>query len=493
MQLVIAFALFVAVPASLADAQASKPLAITHVTVVDVVSGRELRDRTVLIRGHRIQTVAGASRVRVQPGTQVVDGRGRFLIPGLWDMHAHFDNDLLARRSMFPLFIANGITGARDMMGDCDSACPPDGPVTAATVHAWQRDIASGILVGPHLVAASALFEGEHPFFPGSYSIHSQEEAREKVRLAKSHGAAFIKVMPSLSREQYLAVIDESRRQGLYVSGHVPMSMSAAEVSKAGQRSIEHMDDLLGRMSFASCATDPGAPRAVETVMNSADSSATRRLAARSDFYRLLASGYNDARCQSIFATFVKNGTWRVPTLKVERTMTLLELGDTAVTADPRLRFMPPDFRDGWLAFARGQARRYSSGDSASRASFLDLDMQLVRKMNRAGVKLLAGTDESAPFVMPGFALHDELALLVQAGLSPLEALRTATINPARFFGSTESSGTIVPSKMADLVILEANPLADIHNTTRIAGVIANGRYFDRVALDRLLETASHP
>jgi len=459
------------------NAQDSESVAIVHVTVVDVLKGIELTDQTVIIRGHRIKTMGPGSHVQVPSGTRVVNGRGRFLVPGLWDMHAHFDGDQLVRHSVFPLFIANGITGARDMAGDCDSICPNDAFTRAPVVRSWQQDIERGTLIGPRLVVASALFEGEQPSFPGSYSIHSTNEARQKVQLAKAHGADFIKVLPSLSRDQYMAIVDEAAKQGMYVVGHVPMSVSAADVSEAGQRSIEHMDDLLGRMSYPSCTVNP-------------DSVAARRSGRRFDFYRLLVGGYDAARCRSLFTTFVKNRTWRVPTLIVERTMLTLELGDTSVVADSRTRFMPRELREGWKAFARSEARHYSFEDSTAVTSLLSLDGHLVGQMHRAGVQLLAGTDEPAPFVMPGFSLHDELGLLVKAGLTPIEALRTATINPARFVGATDSLGVVAQGKIADLLLLNADPLIDIHNTTRIAAVVANGRFFDRAALDRMLQSA---
>jgi hypothetical protein len=272
-----------------------------------------------------------------------------------------------------------------------------------------------------------------------------------------------------------MAIIDEARKAGLYVVGHVPMTVPAGDVSRAGQRSIEHMDDLLGRMSYASCATN-------------ADSISARRSGPRFSFYRSLVSGYDAKRCTYLFKTFATRHTWRTPTLVVEQTMLTLELGDTSIIADPRMRFMPADFREGWTAFARGGARHFSHDDSLATTALLNLDRKLVGEMKLRGVQVLAGTDESAPFVMPGFSLHDELALLVKAGLTPLEALQTATINPARFLGATDSLGVVATGKIADLLLLDANPVVNIHNTARIAAVIANGRFLDRAALDQMLD-----
>ncbi len=470
-------------------------VAITHVTVIDVGAGRRQSDRTVVLRGARITAVGPARSTRVPAGTRLIDGRGRFLTPGLWDMHAHFGTDALVRRSVFPLFIANGVTGARDMWGDCDSVCAADEADVSApapVVRAWERDVARGALVGPRIVAGSAIFEGPKPYAAGAYAIHSADEGRARVRLARSRGAAFIKVLPSLPRDPYLAVVDEARRQGLYVVGHVPMTMSTFEVAAAGQRSVEHMDDLLGRMAYGTCAARPeAAAAALDAISARRDSGDAIRGAARANYYRVLAEGYDAARCDSLFSFFRQRGTWRVPTLVVEHTMTVLQLGDTSVARDPRLAHMPAALRNEWREFAKSSARRFSEGERAAFGEFLDRDLRLVGAMHRAGVRLLAGTDEMVPFVMPGFALHDELALLVEAGLTPLEALRAATIDPARFLGATDSLGTVAPGRIADLVLLDADPLADIHNTTRIRAVVANGRVFDRAALDALLAEAS--
>jgi hypothetical protein len=469
-------------------------VAITHVTVIDVAAGVGVPDRTVLVRGTRIVGVVPAARAPSLAAANVVDGRGRYLIPGLWDMHAHFGTDSLVRRSIFPLFVATGVTGVRDMWGDCDSACAPDQADVSApapVVRAWQRDVARGALVGPRLVAGSAIFEGPKPIAGGAYAIHSAKEAREKVRLAKRRGAAFIKVLPSLPRDAYLAVVDEARRQKLEVVGHVPATMSAFEASAAGQRSIEHMDDLLGRMAYATCASRPESPsEALNAIVARRDSGDASRAAARANYYRVLAEGYDETRCDTLFSLFRRHGTWRVPTLIVERTMTLLQLGDTAVAGDPRLASMPAALRDEWREFAKSSARKYSEGERTAFTGFLNQDLRIVGEMHRLGVPLLAGTDEPVPFVFPGFALHDELQLLVQAGLTPAEALRTATLNPARYLGATDSLGTVAAGKIADLVLLDADPLLDIHNTTRIRAVVANGRLLDRAALDSLLDAA---
>lgn len=474
-----------------------RPVAIEHVTIIDVATGAKLLDRTVLLRERHIVRVDTAPSVRVPGGTRRVDGRGRFLIPGLWNMHVHLVGDRVVRTNMLPLFIANGITGVRNMWGDCDSGCATsDGdvsrPVPAAVVQRWKDDISRGALVGPRIVTSSAIFEGPSPMFPGSYSIRSSDDAREKVRRAKQHGVGFIKVLPNLSRDSYLAIVDEAKRQNLPVAGHVPFAMTPVEVSDAGQRSIEHVDDLAG-LGFgrATCSAKPDSLRAAfAAVVRPTDTSSAERSRRQTVYRRLLVEGYSETLCAEVLAHLARNGTWRVPTLAVQRNGPLARLGDTLVVADPRLRYVDSRMRVAWLQSPPSAPPR-TAEDSAAIRGVVRLVLSLPGAMQRAGVPVLAGTDEPNPWVIPGFALHDELALMVTGGLTPLEALRTATINPARFLNATDSLGTIGRGKLADLVLLDADPLADIHNTSRIAAVVSNGRLFDRSALNDLLTVAA--
>ncbi|HTJ21791.1 MAG TPA: S8 family serine peptidase [Gemmatimonadaceae bacterium] len=477
--------------------RAAATLAFTHASVVDVEGGRVLPDQTVVISGNRIQAVGANAITRTPADARVVDATGKYLIPGLWDMHVHLVGDRVTRRNMFPLFIANGITGVRDMWGDCDSACARDEddvnrPVPAAVVRGWKEAVSSGQLLGPRIIASSAIFEGPPPMHAGSYTIHSPEEAREKVRLAKQHGVDFIKVYAQLSRESYLAIVDEARRQGLPVAGHVPISLSAAEASDAGQRSIEHLNDLLGFASYPSCSSRSKEVLAAFSAMMQPDTSNARGGANNRAFFSLSTESFDSSRCAELFARFARNGTWRVPTLLAERNVfAALNNTDTLLARDPRLRYVDAAVRTAWLQMAANGARQPHSAEGRRLVStFLQRDAALVGEMQRAGVPILAGTDEPNPFVIPGYALHEELGLLARSGLTPLEALRTATLNPARFLHATDSLGTVASGKVADLILLDANPLDDIRNTAKIRATVLNGRYLDRAALDSLLGQA---
>lgn len=399
-----------------------KILAITHVTVIDATSAPACRDMTVIIANGRIATIGSSKRVRIPKGAQIIDATGKFLIPGLWDMHVHIGDEEFDRNSYLRLFIANGITGIRIMDG-------------APAHHLWRREVESGALLGPRMFIASGIIGF------GESSNISPEQAREEVRKARQEGADFIKVHDNVLRESYFALVAEAKRLGLSVAGHVPISITAAEASRAGQRSIEHLTGL------APAETDS-------------------RLAGE------------------WFTLFKKNHTWQCPTLIMRHNYALLN--DVSFTSDPRLKYVKPSWRARWLRMTR-EAETWMTEEATRRRETIRREDSLVGQMQRAGIGILAGTDDGNPYVFPGFSLHDELALLVGAGLTPMQALQAATLNPAKFLNKLNSLGTVEEGKLADLVLLDANPLNDIRNTKKIDAVIVRGRFLDRRALDGML------
>jgi imidazolonepropionase-like amidohydrolase len=286
-------------------------------------------------------------------------------------------------------------------------------------------------------------------------------------------GADFVKVYNKLPREAYLSIADEAKKQGLPFVGHVPESVSADEASDLGQKSIEHLTGV----ELACSDREDELRREAVAALAKADNQAAWELLGR--IGARAADSFSDKKARALYARFVRNGTWQVPTLTVLRS--LVSLDDPKFTADPRVKYMPPSLRSYWWLklspeTAAGLKRAYKRATG------------LVRAMHQAGVPLLAGTDTSNPYIFPGFSLHDELALLVaEGGFTPLEALQAATRDPARFLGREKDQGTVEPGKLADLVLLDADPLADIHNTTKIAAVVANGRLLPQRELDRML------
>jgi imidazolonepropionase-like amidohydrolase len=281
------------------------------------------------------------------------------------------------------------------------------------------------------------------------------------------HGADFLKVYDRLPREAYFAILAEARRLGMPVAGHVPGSVSAWEVAAAGQRTIEH------QMTIATACSDAGNRRPV----NSFAEAIQRQVEA--------ARAFNPARCQLLYDALRRNGTWMVPTFTSKRADGWQN--EPEFRADDRLRYFDADAR---RLIDPPQQTPADLPDPAVARELFAFDQKVVGEMVRAGVGILAGTDSMNPYVFPAFSLHDELALLVDAGLSPLAALQAATSNAAKFMGAVDRYGAVAPGKAADLVLLDADPLADIHNTTRIRAVFLGGKLFDRAALDALLARA---
>lgn len=397
-----------------------KPFAITHVTVIDTTGASAKRDMTVVIARGIITSVGKTQKVRIPKDARLIDATGKFLIPGLWDMHVHLGDEDFDKSSYLPLFVANGITGIRLMYGE-------------PAHYLWRKEIERETLLGPRLIIGSFL---DSPKM-------TPAEALEAVRKAGQEGADFVKVHDQIPRDSYFALINEAKRLHLPVEGHVPKSITAEEASAAGQRSIEHLTGVA-------------------------------------------ESASNSSKAEALFAIFRKNHTWQCPTLIMRHSHTVLD--DSRLADDPRLKYVKPSWRKNWLNMQIG-SRAFPADEWVKRMEIVRKEIELVGELQKAGVGILAGTDDGnySPYVFPGFGLHDELALLVKAGLTPMEALQAATLNPARFLNKLNVLGTVEEGKYADLVLLDANPLEDIHNTKRINAVIVRGRFLDRKRLDDLL------
>ena len=429
--------------------------ALVHVSIIDVNAGMVRPGMTVLVAGDRIAEVGPAEQLSVPAGARVIDATGKFLIPGLWDMHVHwYDKQLLK------LFTANGVTGVRQMFG--------------YPVHLeWRRELEAGSLAGPRMALASPIIDGPRPFWPDSIAVSNPEEGRKSVQKVKKWGADFVKVYSYLPRDAYFAIAEESRLGHIPFAGHVPWSVSAAEASDAGQRSIEHLTGVLLACSAQEAEIRNKIPQATPFT-------------GRAGIEARAIQTYDEKKARALFERFIKNGTWQCPTLTVLRSSAYLD--DKDFRDDRRLKYMPAQVRQRWerREESRFGNRNAASNDALAKAIYSRY-LELVGAMNRTGVQIIAGTDTGNPYCFPGFSLHDELGLLVKSGLTAAEALRTATINPARYLGVEDRLGTVEKGKFADLVLLEANPLDDIHNTHRITTVVQGGQLLDRKALDKML------
>ena len=440
----------------------ARPLVFTHVTVIDVTGAPSKSDMTVVVAGNHIAAVGRTGKVRIPKNAQVVDASGKFLIPGLWDMHIHSFTDN-GWEWVFPLLIANGVTGVREL----GTRLPFE------RINQIRRETLEGKVLGPRYGAATArVLDGAGSQILPSTAVETADEARRLVREYKQQDMDFIKVYNLLSREVYLAIIDEAKRQKIPVAGHVPFSMTAAEVSDLGQISIEHFTDI-----FLSCSRDEDALRQ-ERRLGLAKGLPVRPAG---PIETRAAASYDERKAAALFARFARNGTWMCPTIITSSTVP----AERRREGDSRLKYIPAPTEEWWRNALNESIRVIPNADD--RKMRHQRKLEIVGLMHRTGVRLLAGTDAPNPYVFPGFSLHDELELFVEAGLSPLEALQTATINPAKFLGKEKEIGTIEKGKLADLVLLEANPLDNISNTQRINAVVAGGRYLPKEALRALL------
>jgi hypothetical protein len=453
-----------------AAAAGTDVVVVLGATVVDGTDGPARPDSAVVLIGDRIAWVGRAADVPHRAGARIVDGRGRYLVPGLWEMHAH---GIEYEQLWPPMFLANGVTGIREMQGYDENRVTRD-------------KIARGDLLGPRVVLASSIIDGPVSLLgPPITQVANAEEARAAVRAAAGLGADFVKVYFYLPRDAFAAVADECRRFGLPIAGHWPYRVRQLDAAKAGQRSFEHLFGLPIATSsrrdefLALLDATPFDPEAKRDFFN---------LARELD--RQAAQAYDPATAEQHFAGLHAFGTWLCPTFAVNR---VISRPADAAAADPRLKYVTPDIAAFW-ADRLPLFTPVTAEQVAQQEAYFEAQLQLVGAAHRAGVGILGGTDCLNPYVFAGFSLHDELDFLVEAGLTPRQALQTVTRDAARFLGREATSGTIAAGKVADLVLLDANPLADIRAVRRIDTVVTAGRVLGRAKLDRMLagvETAA--
>ncbi|MBU2670270.1 amidohydrolase family protein [Actinoplanes bogorensis] len=448
--------------ASLAGGPVTGVTAITGVTVIDA-DGRR-RGQTVLVRGDRIVDVG---RVSVPHDARVVDGRGKFLIPGLADMHSHATG---IDPTDPELYVVNGVTTTREM-----SANEP--------ARGWQREIDSGNRIGPRWIIGSAIVDGAPSLWEGIgvpyVSVANAAQARAAVREQASAGAAFIKTYTRLNRESFHAIAAESHRAGLPFLGHVPDFVPVTEAADAGLHTIEHLfefwydtsrDEARLRREIARIKVAGGDYAGWFTGLHPVEYAAART--------------YDRDKAARVFERLARNGTRVTPTLTVHWTC---DTPQDVPMDDPRFRYFSADMIAYWkwatdLFYLKGRTAK----ESAERRELFTRRLHLAGELARAGVPLMTGTDLGTSYLMPGFSVHDELKLLVRAGVTPLQALRAATLEPARSLGRHDA-GTIARGKVADLVLLDADPLTDISHTTKINSVLVRGTLVDSAARHRML------
>ena len=435
----------------------SNIVVLTDVNVVDVKVGKVLPHRTIVITGNRITAVQEMDSP-LAPDALIVSGHGDYVIPGLWDMHAHVIDE-----QYLDLFVANGITGVRDMGGGL--AQPSDGceSLKTATLQKWRSEVVSGRRIGPELVISGPVVSGTG--WPTSLRARTPHEARVAVRTLQQQHVDFIKVYEAIPLPAYRALALEAKKVGLWFAGHVPEEVAPLAAVEAGQRSIEHIRDPL-----LVCFTDN--PAELDRFFTEDGWSKSDKQWGRTA----------NASCPALIAALQTSATWLTPTLTVEKAKVSVE--NAAHIADPRRQLLPQSVRNGYAAYVN-RKRSQPASERASERLWWRTQQRLVNRMSSAGVKLLAGTDAACEGGLPGYSLHEELSELVAAGLSPLDALRAATIEPARYFGRSDE-GQVAPGHRANLLVLYANPLSDIANSRRIKAVVLEGKVLLRERLDEL-------
>ena len=447
-------------------------LAFVHVTVIDMTGASPKPDMTVVVTNNRISALGQTGKIRIPKGAQIVDATGKFLIPGLWDMHIHIKET----ERTFSLFIANGVTGVRNMGGNFQK------------LFEWREAIASGRLIGPRIVACGPVIDGPNPANPDhAIPVSNAAEGKEAVDFFKRNGADFVKVYDSVPRDAYFAIVREAKAQGLPFVGHIPNAITMTEASNAGQRSVEHLGTFLEGSSIAETELRNWSS---PPIKNRDFSVIPTRIAARG---KRTLDTYSEQKAAQLLAVLIRNNTWQVPTLLAKQVNTFVD--DISKAPDWHHKYVPASVREEWSPDKNFYFRYRTPEFIAYQKRLFQKEMEVVGEMNRAGVLIMAGTD-GGPYTVVGFGLHQELALLVKAGLTPMQALQAATVNPAKFLGESDTLGTIEQGKVANLILLEANPLENISNTERIETVVVNGRLFPRTVLRMMLanvEKAANP
>lgn len=473
-----AFIVCVFTPLTLACGNESQ-LAITHVTVIDVEAKSDvtarMTDQTVWVTGNRIARVGPSTDIELPATVEVVDGTGLYLVPGFQDMHVHiaWAGDDTAR-IVLPLLFANGVTGIRDMGSD-----NPPPRKTLGELRRLSLAIEHGEVLGPRIRGLSRLVNhraNANQLARETFHPTTREEGRLAVRNAKLRDVDFVKVYSQLSREAFFGLMEEANRLELRVAGHLPFAVTPVEASNAGMWSIEHA-------RFPAYACGPGYEAWRASTINPdtrAKSSQVHR-----EHLRRLVSEFDEKACREILAVFAKNGTWLCPTHTTRKMDASAD--DPEYRSDPRRKYIGLERLAAWDRDLDNTAHAPQPIKTHYK-EFFRLSLRVTGLAHQAGVPIIVGTDCYDTHVFPGFSYHDELEYLREAGLSPLDILKAATIRAAECLKIDEEFGSIARGRRADMILLSGDPLSDIRNTARIHAVIFDGKVHHRKELQGMID-----
>ncbi|MDO9257164.1 MAG: amidohydrolase family protein [Bacteroidales bacterium] len=421
---------------------------ITNVNIVDVNTGKILKNKTIAIDNNRITAIYD-KEIAGSDSTIVIDGKGKYLIPGLWDMHAHYKWN---RIDTEPLLIANGITGVREMWADMPEY-----------VKVPKNTPQEGV-VSPDIYFAADFIDGNPPAFPGSLIVTNTEEAIAAVNNQIEKKVDFLKVYNTLTEVAFMAIANEASKRNIPFAGHIPNTVSIYKAIEAGMASSEHLQGFL-----EGCIPqnkNENSNISMEEFINS----------------------FSEERFDSLCSVLAKSNMWLCPTLVVNRANCYLN--DSIFINDNRKSYLQSYVIDLWkLQLSAYTQSQIDTFVKSARVRYF-FELSLIGKMNEKGVKFIAGTDFPNPYVFPGFSLHDELSLMVKGGMPALDVLKSATLNAAIFMNKRADFGSVEAGKLASLVLLNKNPLENIENTKTIETVIIQGKVYNRRALDLMLEQA---
>ncbi|MGH1366262.1 MAG: amidohydrolase family protein [Calditrichia bacterium] len=449
-------------------AAAQPAYTIYNVSIVNVETGTIYERKNLTIAGSRITGISDVI-VNLSGQPHVIDASDKFLIPGLWDMHTHTINYFVYDQFL-QLMLANGVVGFRDTWGNLELAA-----TIRSEIQNRQRP--------PMLFqVAGNLVDGRPPIWPGSNVAADSATAVAMVDSLADAGAEFIKTYSRLNKSTFFAIAKRAKERGIRFAGHIPNLVKPIEASEAGIYSVEHLTGML-----EACSMYEDSLLALQAKANGFwakwDVASARKT--MDEMSRLAIKGFSEEKAQALFKVLKENKTWQVPTLVTNRAYAYMN--DSTLTNDPRRQYLNKGVTQNWDVENNNfiASRTPEAWESAQQQ--FQMELKIIKMMYEAGVPILAGTDPPNPWCFPGFSLHDELELMVSAGLPPLAALQTATLNPAMFMDATDSLGTVRIGNRADLILLNANPLENISNTRSIEAVISGGILLQRDSLDTVL------
>lgn len=430
----------------LANSAIAETTAIVNVNVVDLDAGEIAVSQTVIVVDGTIESMGEFEDTPIAEDATIIDGTNRYLMPGLTEMHGHVPGGRSTSLDrVLALYVANGVTTVRGMLGQPSHI-------------ELRRRIAAGEVLGPRLVTSGPSFNGN--------SVSSPRQAAAMVREQHAAGYDFLKIHPGLTRDEFAAVADTANELGITFAGHVPEDVGVERALAAGIATIDHLDGYM--QALLTPHEDPSG--------------------GLGGFFGVFIADLADMSGIDEIARLTANaGTWNVPTQSLFEHATSPDLPAEGLADRPEMAYMPAATVEQWRQ-AKLSIVNDANYDAVTARRATEIRRALLRALDKEGAGLLLGSDSPQIFNVPGFALHHELTLLVEAGLSPLSALRSGTINPATFFGIEDRFGAVKPGKAADLLLLDENPLDDITNSQRIHGVMLQGRWLSRGALNAMLE-----